>query len=51
MLGSGRLSYTLEAKQFDKAEELGKEVLDERVKVLGDNHPDTLVSMFNLAMI
>ena len=40
----------LEMKHFDEAEKLGKWVLDERVKVLGDDHPDTLVSMSNLAI-
>lgn len=41
----------LEMKYFDdEADELGKRVLDERVKVLGDDHPDTLVSMSNLAI-
>jgi thioredoxin-like negative regulator of GroEL len=38
-------------KCFDEAEELGKRVLDARVEALGDNHPETLVSMSNLAMV
>lgn len=38
-------------KCFDEAEELGKRVLDARAEALGDNHPETLVSMSNLAMV
>jgi hypothetical protein len=35
----------------DMAEELGKQVLDVRMEVLGENHPDTIASMSSLAMI
>lgn len=35
----------------DKAEELGKQVLDLRSEVLGENHPDTILSTSNLAMV
>ncbi|KAK4249239.1 hypothetical protein C7999DRAFT_39656 [Corynascus novoguineensis] len=40
-----------EMKEFDKAEALGEQVLDERRKILGGNHPDTLISMSILAMV
>ncbi len=35
----------------DKAEALGKEVLDDRTKTLGENHPDRLASLTALASV
>jgi hypothetical protein len=40
-----------DASFSDMAEELGKQVLDVRMEVLGENHPDTIASMSSLAMI
>ena len=42
--------YFLQA-QFDQAEQLFREVLKQRRKILGEEHPDTLTSMNNLGRL
>jgi hypothetical protein len=46
----GNLGYTYhQLRQFQKAEELQVIALEKRKMFLGDNHPDTLRNMRNLA--
>lgn len=40
-----------EARELDSAVPLGEQVWQARKEILGDDHPDTLVSMSNLAML
>lgn len=40
-----------EARRWKEAEELEIQVMETRKRVLGEEHPDTLSSMANLALI
>jgi len=41
----------METSQYDETEDLYKEYLDIRKRVRGVNHPDTIITMTNLANV
>ena len=43
--------YTREYGKYKKAEELNRRALEGKETVLGKDHPDTLISMHNLASV